>query len=84
MMQITVQNPMIAELAQWLDTLPADKAKLVCEAVKSLVAEEEQDSFSKTVSQLNATSKSFAFLNDEPDDLYSTADLIQVYRKPNS
>jgi hypothetical protein len=81
-MQLTVQNPTIAELARRLDTLPAEQLRLALEFIDFLAAKYEHDTLSKGISQLNAASKSFAFLNDEPDALYSAADLLQIYPKP--
>jgi hypothetical protein len=78
-MQVTVQNPTIAELARRLDTLPAAQLQLAHEFIDFLTAKYEYAAFSKGVSQLNAASNSFAFLNDEPDTLYSAADLIRIY-----
>jgi hypothetical protein len=61
-----------------LNQLPEDKAEEISDFADFVTKRYEEDRMTKGIQQLTASNQAFDFLNDE-EDLYSEADLKEVY-----
>jgi len=59
--------------------LPQDKAEEILDFADFIIKRYEEQRLTDDIQQLTSTSQAFAFLNKEEEDIYSVADLKEVY-----
>jgi hypothetical protein len=75
---VTTRQAIIERTIKALNQLPEDKAEEISDFADFVTKRYEEDRMTKGIQQLTASSQAFDFLNDE-EDLYSEADLKEVY-----
>lgn len=59
--------------------MPQDKAEEILDFADFIIKRYEEQRLTDDIQQLTSTSQAFAFLNKEEEDIYSVADLKEVY-----
>jgi len=62
-----------------INQLPQDKAEEILDFADFIIKRYEEQRLTDDIQQLTSTSQAFAFLNKEEEDIYSVADLKEVY-----
>jgi hypothetical protein len=73
------RQAIIERTTQAINQLPEDKAEEISDFADFVMRRYEEQQLARGVQQLSAASQSLAFLHEE-EDLYSEADLKEVYR----
>ncbi len=62
-----------------INQLPQDKAEEISDFADFVIKRYEEQKLTDDIQQLTSNSQAFAFLNNEEEDIYSVADLKEVY-----